>query len=200
MNKQVAQPVIMSKRQQFDDAPIILQGAIQDYLDDHYFNNDIPGITWDYINWWWSPYDSKWGFQMIRIPDPFVKTTWSYVKFWNDTNVDKILHPSADYKGWAPIIEGLYDMIHANIIELSEEFQIQQQDGESTKSLKSKGKRETTSKSSSMGNIAGGSKDNLVRKRKDKAPSGGMVSEVDHSRQRPCKKSCSPTEETNSGE
>jgi len=199
MNTKPSQPVILSKRQQFDDSPIVLQGQIQDYLDDHYYNADLPGVTWDYINWWWSPYDSKWGFQLIRIPDPFVKATWSYVKFWNDTNVDKILHPSADYKQWTPISDELYEMIHANIIELSEEFQTFQ-NGEPTKPVKPQRKSESKSKSSPLGDITRGGKDRVVRKRQDKTPGGGMVPEVDNTRQKPCKKSCSPVEETNSGE
>jgi hypothetical protein len=117
-NIEESKAAIVSGRVELDDVPLFLGTGIHEYLDKQVALGKIGSSEINYVAYWFSLADTKWGIQFMKVPDPLIKSTWTWVKFWNDPSVDSNLHPSSMNKQMFVIEGHLFTKCYNWILEL----------------------------------------------------------------------------------
>lgn len=186
-----SRPLFCSKRIPMDDLPMLLQSELSEFIANEHAINPVNPEDYQYVNIWWSPYEAKWGIQLIEVLDPFIKTTWRFAKFWNDANVDETLRPSMEFRAWNPITGSLYDKIYNYLQELKEEFE-----NGHTEHHDARRKCTTNDQPATVGKNSRGSTPRVGARGPVKKGRGRMVSEMDHKGSGPRDEIGEPFEET----
>lgn len=105
---------VYSKRYQMDLLPLELQTSFAEIIEENSPQDLVDYIEYQFVNVWFIPDEpQKWGVQLIAITDPFIRTTWRLVKWWQPATGQPILIPTTDCKSWGELSGPIYNSLLA---------------------------------------------------------------------------------------